>query len=221
MNAIVSVVGDPAMAEELLALVESRAGAVASFAGPEAAMAAAAKEPPAVIVVGAQLGAGVAMSLSQKCDAVPELSATRVILIGPDDGHTGGEPFVVPRRDCFATVGALLRFDPSLRVPVQILARYELVGDAHQQKRLGNVVELGVAALSFDADQALPELGTVFVSFVVPGTGERLRLVGVLDPPRPRGSCRDVRLEGVDEDARRSLRRFIEKRLVRTPAEVP
>lgn len=221
MSAVVLVLGDAAMAGELQVLVESRGGAILSHDDVESGLAAASRATPAVVVVGAQLGAAAARAIAKRCEETTALASARVVLIGSDDVTSpGGEPLVVARRDCFATVGALLRFDPALRVPVQILARYELMGEAAPTKRLGNVIELGVSTLTFDADQALPDLGTLLVTFVVPGGAERVRLTGVLEPPRGRGGPRDVRLEGVDDDARRCLRRFIEKRLVRTPAEV-
>lgn len=218
MNARILVHGDGDLAAELELLVESRAGSVACFHDEDALRADVARSRPHVVVVGAA-HAGFARALSRAFEGAP--AAPRVVLVAADDApSTDGDPLVVARRDCFATVGALLRFDPAHRVPVTVLARYEVRG-AGSGKRLGNIVELGMTSLLFESEDVLPPTGVVCVSFVVPGSGERVKLTASLDPEPQRGGHRALLLDDVDPDARRALRAFIERRLVRTPAEVP
>jgi hypothetical protein len=209
------VLADAALADELLAIVESRAGVAASFDSEEELIAEA-RHAVTVVVVPRARGKDAAVRIARRLG--PE--GPRVVLLCGDDesGMSAGEVITVPRREAFAVVGALCRFDHTIRLPVQILARYELGDDG--DKRLGNVLELGISSLLFDADHTLPDEGAINVSFVVPGTTSRVRLYGSLGGHDPINSSRVVLLDSIEAPTRAALRGFLEKRLVRTPAEV-
>ncbi len=209
------VLADAKLAEDLFAVVESRAGIAASFDSEEALIAEANHAASVIVVPGAR-GKDAAVRIARRVGP----DGPRVVFLCADEesSASGGEVFTAPRREAFAVVGALCRFDHTMRMPVQILARYQMGQDG--EKRLGNVLELGVGSLLFDADHELPLDGAVSVSFVVPGTTSRVRLHGTLAGRDPLNSSRVVLLDTVDAPTRATLRGFLEKRLVRTPAEV-
>lgn len=215
----VLVLGDREIHDELLALVESRGGTVACFEDPAELLASAFAVAPQVVVVGAAGGPQLAAALSSSFAGHERLAFARVVLVG-EPASDQDDFAVAARADVFATVGALLRFDPAARVPVRVLARYELVGVGGDPRRLGNVLELGARTLRFDSEDGLPATGRIEVGFVVPGTTTRLRLAGELEPGQVGETPRIVHLGPQEPAARRALRAFIERRLCRVPAEV-
>lgn len=100
----------------------------------------------------------------------------------------------------------MLREDP--RAQVQILARWSAPGQT--LRKFANVLGIGKRSLIVEMDDPLEEGSAVSISFVVPGTSERVALDCTMGAPTAvNGLMRYVVIEREQPE----IDRFVEKRL--------